>query len=154
MADGKLKNHLISIKICFFGFFITNPLSDFQKSRWWVQMTEEKSKNIQFWSILVYIWGFMISLIMNLPKNFRNSRWRIEYGGQKLENKPMSMQIGISGFSELRVTKKKKNYKNKKDGDKTATSTFGALKFTECIIFHEKLHLLCIINKIPKTKDP
>ena len=58
MADGKLKNHLISIKIGFrglFGLLITNPRLYFQKSRWRIQYGVRKiEKNFQFWSNLTY----------------------------------------------------------------------------------------------------
>ena len=40
-------------------------------------LREKNGKNIQFG-----IWEFMMSFITNFPKNFRNSRLRIEYGGQ------------------------------------------------------------------------
>ena len=77
MADGRLKKHLISIKICFWGFFgflITNPLSDFLKSRWRIQQAEGK---LTKYPILIEFgkFGFMMSLITNLPKNFPTSRW-------------------------------------------------------------------------------
>ena len=39
-----------------------------------------------------------MSFIMNLMTSFRNSKWPIDYGGQKAKNYPTLMQIGISGF--------------------------------------------------------
>ena len=96
MTDGKLKNHLISIKIGFPGFFgllFSNPSSDFQKAR-------KNEKNIQFWLNLIF-GGFLMSLMTNLPINFFNSKWRIEYSGKGSKIYPVWMQIDISGFLDL-----------------------------------------------------
>ena len=51
------------------------------------------------------IWEFLMSLIMNSTTNPRNSKWPIEYGGQKAKNYPILMQIGISRFLELLIKK-------------------------------------------------
>ena len=58
MVDGKLKNHLISIKICclgVFGILITNPLSDFEKWKWRMQYGERKIEKISNFDPIWYV---------------------------------------------------------------------------------------------------
>ena len=69
-------------------------------------MSEGKLKKKYKILIQFDTWGFMMSLYPNLPKNFRNSRWRIKYGRRNVEKNPIRMQIGIFCFLELLITKK------------------------------------------------
>ena len=45
-----------------------------------------------------------MSLIINSTTSPRNSKWPIEYGGQKAKNYSILMQIGILRFLELLIT--------------------------------------------------
>ena len=68
-----------------------------------LNMAEEKFKK---YPILMEFrkWEFLMSLIINSTKSLRNSKWPIEYGGQKAKNYPILKQIGISGFFEFLIT--------------------------------------------------
>ena len=91
----------IFLSIFFCAIFFHNFFEKLRFSQ--IMMAEE---NLRKYPILIKfaIWGFLIPLITNLPTNFRNSRWRIEYDGQKSKNHPIWMQIAISGFSKLLIT--------------------------------------------------
>jgi hypothetical protein len=41
----------------------------------------------------ISIWGFLRSLITNPMSKIQNSKWRIQYGGQKYQNQLHSLEI-------------------------------------------------------------
>ena len=51
----------------------------------WSNMADAISKILSILLIL-YIWGFLGSLITNLKSYFQNSKWRIRYCGHEIEN--------------------------------------------------------------------
>ena len=74
MANGKLINYLILMKIGFWGFFgllNTTPPSDFQNALWW-------RKNLKKYRMFrkFGIWGFWVSLIIIQQRVFKIQRGR------------------------------------------------------------------------------
>ena len=98
MANGKLINYLISIKIGFQGSFgISNPPTDFQNSRWW----EKFFLNIPF-LIKFGIWGFFIVYyeFNNDFSKFKMAVWVRRTKGGKLPNFNTNWYLKFFGVAD------------------------------------------------------